>query len=151
MPNGALRECRYPTCPRYQYRDGFCRDHQDVYDVQLPPGQNLRPSNLRFRRLRRAFLMRHPMCAVCKRMAASDLDHITPHRGDPALFWDQRNWQGLCHVCHARKTATETIHRASAQPKGGWKTPDGLRERPPRPGFFRAQDTFRVESLPDAR
>jgi 5-methylcytosine-specific restriction protein A len=24
-----------------------------------------------------------------------------------ALFWDQSNWQPLCHTCHSKKTARE--------------------------------------------
>lgn len=36
---------------------------------------------------------------------AEVVDHIEPHRGNPALFWDEdRNWQSLCYSCHARKT-----------------------------------------------
>lgn len=27
-------------------------------------------------------------------------DHIRPHRGDPALFWDEDNLQTLCKPCH---------------------------------------------------
>ncbi len=28
------------------------------------------------------------------------MDHIKPHRGDLALFWDRTNWQPLCNPCH---------------------------------------------------
>ena len=28
------------------------------------------------------------------------VDHIKPHRGDEALFWDERNLQTLCKGCH---------------------------------------------------
>lgn len=35
-------------------------------------------------------------------------DHIEPHRGDEALFWDRRNLQTLCVPCHdSRKQALE--------------------------------------------
>ncbi len=27
-------------------------------------------------------------------------DHIEPHRGDPALFWDEQQIQTLCKPCH---------------------------------------------------
>jgi 5-methylcytosine-specific restriction protein A len=26
---------------------------------------------------------------------------------DPVLFWDERDWQGLCKRCHDAKTARE--------------------------------------------
>jgi shikimate kinase len=32
---------------------------------------------------------------------ATVVDHIKPHRGDQALFWDKNNWQPLCTHCHA--------------------------------------------------
>jgi len=28
------------------------------------------------------------------------VDHIIPHQGDYALFWDVSNWQGLCYRHH---------------------------------------------------
>ena len=28
-------------------------------------------------------------------------DHIRPHRGDPALFWDDHNLHTLCSSCHS--------------------------------------------------
>ena len=37
---------------------------------------------------------------------ASVVDHIIPHRGDEALFWDRSNWQALCHRHHSIKTRT---------------------------------------------
>lgn len=40
-------------------------------------------------------------------MPASEVDHITPHRGDYALFWSAENHQALCKSCHSRKTTTE--------------------------------------------
>jgi 5-methylcytosine-specific restriction protein A len=61
--------------------------------------------------MRSAFLKRHPICNICRSEPASILDHIMPHRGIPALFWDQTNWQGLCVTCHGRKTARETWGR----------------------------------------
>jgi 5-methylcytosine-specific restriction endonuclease McrA len=41
------------------------------------------------------------MCqANGKVTAASVVDHIIPHRGDDALFWDLSNWQALCKPHH---------------------------------------------------
>ena len=57
------------------------------------------------------FLRAHPLCVLCEAAglltAATVVDHITPHKGNYDLFWDQRNWQPLCRTCHNRKTATE--------------------------------------------
>lgn len=58
-----------------------------------------------------AYLREHPLCVHCERagrvVPAKEVDHIKPHRGDHALFWDENNWQGLCKPCHSTKTATE--------------------------------------------
>lgn len=65
----------------------------------------------RWQQTRAGYLRKHPLCAHCARDGrvepATDVDHIVPHRGDQALFWDRSNWQGLCHACHSRKTAAE--------------------------------------------
>jgi 5-methylcytosine-specific restriction protein A len=35
----------------------------------------------------------------------AQVDHVVPHRGDQALFWDELgNWQTLCDACHSQKT-----------------------------------------------
>jgi 5-methylcytosine-specific restriction endonuclease McrA len=46
-------------------------------------------------------------CAACHRVGLElDVDHVVPHRGDLALFWDRGNLQALCHSpCHKNKTA----------------------------------------------
>lgn len=56
----------------------------------------------------RAFLVKHPVCSVqgCGRRATR-LDHVVPHKGNLALFWNTSNWQGLCESCHNAKTATK--------------------------------------------
>lgn len=63
-------------------------------------------------RARAAFLLENPYCAECYKrgrvaIAATVVDHVVPHKGDTRLFWDRRNWQGLCSRCHGRKTASE--------------------------------------------
>ena len=45
----------------------------------------------------------------CRR-AATDIDHVVPHKGDWAFFCggvDYENLQGLCHQQHSEKTARE--------------------------------------------
>lgn len=58
----------------------------------------------RWQKAREQFLRAHPLCCYCQRKGliepASIVDHITPHRGDMALFWDESNWQPLCKPCH---------------------------------------------------
>ena len=58
----------------------------------------------RWKRERAAFLASHPLCAYCDRVGrtrkARVVDHVRPHRGNEALFWDRGNWQPLCKPCH---------------------------------------------------
>jgi 5-methylcytosine-specific restriction protein A len=65
----------------------------------------------RWRRAAKLFLLAHPLCAEClshgQTIPAKVVDHVRPHKGDQALFWDEGNWQPLCKPCHDRKTATE--------------------------------------------
>jgi 5-methylcytosine-specific restriction endonuclease McrA len=48
-------------------------------------------------------LHRDPICRACGRAASMDVDHIVPvARGGLSSM---ENLQGLCHACHALKTA----------------------------------------------
>lgn len=66
-----------------------------------------------WKRARLVFLAAHPLCRDCQSVglvvAAREVDHIVPHRGDRKLFRDKANWQGLCKSCHSRKTAREVL------------------------------------------
>ncbi len=72
---------------------------------------NERGYDSRWRKARAAYLRKHPLCKAHldrgEIAAATDVDHIKPHRGAKALFWDSSNWQSLCHACHSEKTARE--------------------------------------------
>lgn len=60
------------------------------------------------------------LCVYCKRngflVAAIQVDHIIPHRGDQNLFWDRSNWQGLCGSCGGEKSARERVYYRSGKP-----------------------------------
>ncbi|WP_349253802.1 HNH endonuclease signature motif containing protein [Bradyrhizobium sp. CB2312] len=38
------------------------------------------------------------------------VDHIKPHRGDRALFWDKGNWQPLC--THHHNSTKQRLERS---------------------------------------
>ena len=73
-------------------------------------GADARGYDARWRRERKDFLERNPLCAECRRAGkltpATVVDHIVPHRGDQRLFWDKTNWQPLCKDCHDKKTGS---------------------------------------------
>lgn len=58
----------------------------------------------RWDKARLGYLAKHPLCAMCERAGhiaiATVVDHIKPHKGDSALFWDSANWQPLCKPHH---------------------------------------------------
>lgn len=88
----------------------------------------------KWQKARATFLAQHPLCITCKRSGkitvATVVDHITPHRGDQALFWDRKNWQPLCKPHHDRdKQREETVGFSSEV------GPDGLPLDPRHPFY----------------
>ena len=57
----------------------------------------------RWKAARARYLRAHPLCVPCETLgrttAADTVDHVIPHRGDEALFWDGA-LQSLCKACH---------------------------------------------------
>jgi len=49
-------------------------------------------------------LARDPICRICRRAAATEVDHVIPRSrgGDDA----DDNLQGLCRPCHGTKSAS---------------------------------------------
>lgn len=58
----------------------------------------------RWRRIAKAQLDEHPLCAMCEGRgivtAATICDHVEPHKGNVVKFWDIGNLQSLCAACH---------------------------------------------------
>lgn len=115
MPFAAPHPCGVPGCgtliPRGARR---CEPHErkrEAEDRDRRGTSTQRGYDSRWTKARRTFLSSHPLCRRCEGdgtiTAASVVDHIRPHKGDQALFWDTTNWQPLCAPCHNRKTATE--------------------------------------------
>ena len=73
------------------------------------PNSAQRGYDWRWRRARKIWLFKHPLCVECEKQGlsvrATDVDHIVPHRGNQVLFWRQDNWQSLCATHHSEKTA----------------------------------------------
>jgi 5-methylcytosine-specific restriction enzyme A len=63
----------------------------------------------RWRNIARHQLRTHPCCEYCLREGivgpATVADHVTPHHGDPTLFWFGK-LQSLCHAHHVSDKAT---------------------------------------------
>ena len=112
MPSRPLRPCSYPGCPEL-VKAGYCDAHKRTQpDYHIPEHQRMYNS-ARWKRMRKAQLTREPWCKGCLEQGvctvATDVDHITPHRGSERLFYDAENLQSLCRSCHSRKTAEEVF------------------------------------------
>ena len=77
----------------------------------MPDAAHKRLYGYKWQQASKGFLRKHPLCVFCERRGRTTLaevvDHVEPHQGDRALFWDRSNWQALCKECHDRKTARE--------------------------------------------
>ena len=64
-----------------------------------------------WKRARAEQLLKEPFCRRCaeegKRVRGTVADHVKPHRGDLALFYDKDNLQTLCQRHHSIKTMEE--------------------------------------------
>lgn len=112
MPYAAARPC--VDCGAL-VTDGSARCAQHRRSRERERGSSAkRGYDWQWRKLRSAFLQRHPTCAHCAEQdhppiieAATEVDHIVPHRGDDQLRLAWSNLQSLCKPCHSRKTATQ--------------------------------------------
>lgn len=126
MPRKPLKPCSVPGCSVLVER-GRCEKHSRRPSTR--PAAETRAAW--YEQARRMYdsarwrfgwqpqlLAEQPLCASCKAdgrvTPATVADHIRPHRGDPELFWDWSNLQGLCEACHNRKSRQE----AASTPKG---------------------------------
>ena len=109
MPRRPKKPCKHPGCPELTDGD-FCEEHVVLHRADRADASG-RGYDSRWRKARKLFLKRHPLCEKCKEQGrfvkAEVVDHIVPHRGDGKLFWDESNWQALCKRCHDSKTMTE--------------------------------------------
>jgi 5-methylcytosine-specific restriction endonuclease McrA len=61
--------------------------------------------NTRWKKLAKHYLDKNPLCVPClsagKTTAATIVHHITEHKGDCQLFWNEDNFQAVCASCHS--------------------------------------------------
>jgi 5-methylcytosine-specific restriction protein A len=115
MPYKSLRKCTYPGC-NVLVKAGRCPEHS-TKKVERSAEITALYNSPQWKSMRKSHLARNPWCVDClaegKHTFATEVDHVRAHRGDPALFFDDRNLQSLCKSHHSRKTATEVFHEAA--------------------------------------
>lgn len=99
MPTAPPRACPRPYCGKLN-----CREHSTATPRK---STTARGYGYHWDVRRKRYLRSHPLCAECLRQgrttAACIVDHVIPHRQDPVLYRDERNWQGLCRPCDDQK------------------------------------------------
>lgn len=108
MPRRPHTPCKQNGCPRLvAYGSKYCEDHKSLHAFESKSTKE-KGYTSRWNKARSRYLKLHPLCVHCqnkgKLTKARVVDHITPHRGDQGLFWNENNWQPLCKSCHDKKT-----------------------------------------------
>ncbi|GED04426.1 hypothetical protein BAT02nite_40700 [Bacillus atrophaeus] len=92
----SLKPCSEPCCSNLT-RVSYCEQHKrtkPAYD-QYRESAAKRVYNGKWRQARLGYLSKHPFCVSCmmegRRVPATVVDHIKPHKGDMKLFWDSSN------------------------------------------------------------
>ncbi len=99
MPRRPKRPCWRSDCPNLN-----CTEHKRPARQQggTRASAARRGYDRKWRRVRAAYLKRHPWCVVCGE-PATNVDHIVARVDGGSDKWD--NLQSLCHSDHSRKTA----------------------------------------------
>lgn len=125
MPYKPFKPCAHSGCAKLvPPGEMYCERHKAMHPKPTYERASAyaRGYTKRWQQEREVFLEAHPLCEECMKhglyVKATDVDHITPHRGDESLFWDVNNLQALCHSCHSKKTAREDRAYAKEHP---WK------------------------------
>lgn len=116
MPRRAARPCRHPGCPSLvRGSDAYCEEHarerQQQYDAERGSAAQ-RGYGAAWRKLRRMYLRRHPLCEDPDdvhgedRVAATEVHHRVPLAAGGTNAFE--NLQALCKPCHSRITARES-------------------------------------------
>ena len=98
MPLKAPTIC--PRCNRPKASGMRCECAPRQRSPDRRPSARARGYTSEWDNARADFLKAHPHCVRCG-ARASIVDHIQPHKGSVALFWNPSNWQPMCTPCHS--------------------------------------------------
>ena len=121
MPYKLRKPCAMPGCPNL-VNGRYCPEHLSQYRKLMDanrPNAHDRGYDYEWQQYAGKYLKDHPYCVdpekrhAGTRVLATVVDHIKPHKGNEALFWDVSNHQSLCTSCHNHKTAVHDSKFAS--------------------------------------
>lgn len=112
------RPCAQPGCPTL-VRKGRCAAHERAAEAtRRSEAWRQLYQEPRWKRRRRAFLRRHPLCFWCDQEGIATpsqaVDHEPAHQGDRAAFYDESTWRASCTSCNSRRA-----NQARRRPAGG--------------------------------
>lgn len=112
-PYKPKRPCIHPGCPALAVRRGRCEQHAQQAEADYRrrhpddrPSAAQRGYDAKWRRVRVAFLRKHPDCewpGEEGHAPATEADHIVPLADGGTHDWD--NLRAYCKPHHSRKTA----------------------------------------------
>ena len=101
--------CAKPHCPNFaEPNSSYCAEHKP----QRPESRSKYKYmyNKKWQRASKNFLIKNWYCEECLKQGrytpATEVHHRKDHKGDFDLFWDESNWEAICHSCHSRITMT---------------------------------------------
>lgn len=99
---------------RFNYLPKIEEDQQRLSDSHDPWYKQPR-----WRRLRKQFLNKHPLCIYCNGVVktAEIVDHLRPRRLYPELEWEEKNFSPVCSECHRKKSGKES----QIKERGTWE------------------------------
>ncbi len=111
MPTSAPHACPAPGCPRLvPAGQSRCDEHElkrEAVDRARRGSSHTRGYDARWRSYRLTFLGANPLCVECSAAgrvtAATVVDHIRAHKGDPSLFWEPTNHRAVCKRHHDQR------------------------------------------------
>lgn len=113
MPTKPKKLCSHAGCTQLT-RGAYCEVHtSDGAAWKTTKGSaHARGYGTKWRRLRKYILDTEPICRVCGRKPATEVDHILSKARGGAD--DVGNLQPICQVCHSQKTNRERVHHPKA-------------------------------------
>ena len=115
------KRCKHPGCPKLT--DGnYCEEHEALHRGERESAGK-RGYNKKWQKARARYLKEHPLCVECLKngrvVTATVVDHITPHRGNPILFWDEGTGRAYASRAMIRKHGTRTPIPCTISDEGG--------------------------------
>lgn len=112
------KQCPLPAIEGYRFCSEHLKENRQGRDAAKEPERLRVYSSQRWQAIRRVVLGRDPLCVLCLQegivRASEVVDHIQSMQDGGAQF-DLENLQGLCVICHNRKSQLEANARRNSK------------------------------------